>query len=114
MYSIKSRIWIEGQDGVFLGEGRVKLLKAIIEEGSLSKAALSINMSYKKAWKLIDSMNQNSKKPIVTKITGGSNGGGTFVTDYGKQMIKNFDDVNQRCWDFLDNELKSFNYSDES
>ena len=110
MYSIKSRIWIEGQDGVFLGEGRVKLLKAIIEEGSLSKAALSINMSYKKAWKLIDSMNQNSKKPIVTKITGGSNGGGTFVTDYGKQMIKNFDDVNQRCWDFLDNELKSFNY----
>ena len=114
MYSIKSRIWIEGQDGVFLGEGRVKLLKAIIEEGSLSKAALSINMSYKKAWKLIDSMNQNSEEPVVTKITGGSNGGGTFVTDYGKQMIKIFDDVNQRCKDFLDSELKSFNYSDES
>lgn len=114
MYSIKSRIWIEGDEGVFLGEGRVKLLKAIIAEGSLSKAASKINMSYKKAWKLVESMNQNASKPMVTKITGGSNGGGTFVTEYGKQMIHNFDMINEKCWNFLDNELHVFNYIDES
>ncbi|WP_239540737.1 winged helix-turn-helix domain-containing protein [Spongiivirga citrea] len=47
-YSIKSRIWIEAGDNVLLGEGRVVLLKAIDEQGSLSQAAKSINMSYKK------------------------------------------------------------------
>jgi len=41
-YKIKSRIWIEFEDHVLLGEGRVKLLKAIEETGSLSKAAKSL------------------------------------------------------------------------
>jgi molybdate transport system regulatory protein len=41
-YKVKSRIWIEGEEGMFLGNGRVKLLKAIDETGSLTKAAKSM------------------------------------------------------------------------
>ena len=55
-YKIKSRIWIETKNNVLLGEGRVQLLKAIEETGSLSKAAKTIKISYKKAWNLIDSV----------------------------------------------------------
>jgi len=76
MYSIKSRIWIEGKEGVFLGEGRIKILHAIIAEGSLSKAAKSLGMSYKKAWNLVNSMNKNALKPLVNTNTGGI--GGTY------------------------------------
>ena len=47
-YKIKSRIWIEADDNILLGEGRVALLKAIEETGSLTKAAKSLKMSYKK------------------------------------------------------------------
>ena len=56
-YKIKSRIWIEADGEILLGEGRVALLHAINDLGSLSKAAKSLNMSYKKAWSLIDALN---------------------------------------------------------
>ncbi|MBQ4821052.1 LysR family transcriptional regulator [Aquimarina sp. MMG016] len=106
MYAIKSRIWIEGEDGVFLGEGRIKILKAIIKEGSLSKAAKFLGMSYKKAWNLIDSINKNASEPIVITNTGGSGGGGAIITPYGKEMILKFEEINKNCWNFLDQQLK--------
>jgi len=108
-YKVKSRIWIETNNQVLLGEGRIRLLKAIDETGSLSKAAKSLNMSYKKAWNLIDSINNNSKKPVVSKSIGGKGGGGTIITEHGKNLIEVFDNINKRCWEFLDNELKQAN-----
>ncbi len=105
-YKIKSRIWIESKHGVFLGEGRVNLLKAIAKTGSLSKAASSLDMSYKKAWNLLDSMNKVSEKPLVITATGGRGGGGANITPYGEKVIETFDAINQKCWEFLDHELK--------
>ncbi|WP_299260830.1 winged helix-turn-helix domain-containing protein [uncultured Aquimarina sp.] len=106
MYHIKSRIWIEGEEGVFLGEGRIKVLKAIMVEGSLSKAAKSLGMSYKKAWNLVDSINKNASTPVIITNTGGSGGGGTKITAYGIKMITAFENINKNCWDFLDQQLK--------
>ncbi|MFD0988908.1 winged helix-turn-helix domain-containing protein [Mariniflexile jejuense] len=104
-YKIKSRIWIEYNNHVLLGEGRVHLLKAIDEMGSLSKAAKSLNISYKKAWDLIDSVNKSAKNPVTINSIGGKGGGGAELTDYGKLLIKSFDEINQNCWDFLDEQL---------
>ncbi|UKM64419.1 LysR family transcriptional regulator [Flavobacteriaceae bacterium GSB9] len=104
-YKIKSRIWIESDSNVLLGEGRVKLLKAIDETGSLSKAAKSLNLSYKKAWHLIDSVNKSAKKPVTINSIGGKGGGGAELTDYGKSLIVAFDDINKNCWEFLDQQL---------
>jgi len=105
-YKIKSRIWIESEHGVFLGEGRVRLLKAIAKTGSLRKAAGILDMSYKKAWNLLDSMNKTAQKPLVITTTGGKGGGGASLTDYGNEVIDTFDQINQKCWEFLDKELK--------
>ncbi len=105
-YKIKSRIWIESENGVFLGEGRVKLLKAIAQTGSLSKAASTLEMSYKKAWNLLDSMNKATREPLVITSTGGKGGGGAHLTPYGEKMIQTFDTINQKCWEFLDQQSK--------
>lgn len=102
MFQIKSRIWIEGTKGIFLGEGRIHLLKAIDQEGSLSKAAKSLNMSYKKAWNLVDAINKSAPQPIVKKSTGGNGGGGTTITAYGKNKIAQFETLKQKCWDFME------------
>ena len=107
-YKIKSRIWIENEGNVLLGEGRVSLLKAIEETGSLSKAAKSLNLSYKKAWRLMDSVNKSAKQPVTINSIGGKGGGGTILTDYGKSLITAFDTINKNCWNFLDNQLKQF------
>lgn len=105
-YKIKSRIWIETEGNVLLGEGRMHLLKAIDETGSLSKAAKSLNLSYKKAWQLLDSVNKSAKKPVTINSIGGKSGGGTTLTSYGKKLISTFDDINKNCWQFLDKELE--------
>jgi len=105
-YKIKSRIWIESENNVLLGEGRVHLLKAIQKNGSLSKAAKSLNISYKKAWKLLDSVNKSAKKPVTINSIGGKGGGGAELTEYGKSLVKAFDEINRNCWKFLDKQLK--------
>lgn len=105
-YKIKSRIWIELDGEEFLGEGKVQLLKAIDETGSLSKAAKAIHISYKKAWHLIDTTNKASRMPVTTNSIGGKGGGGTELTPYGKSLILVFDEMNKKCWDFLDVQLE--------
>ncbi|GGD11527.1 winged helix-turn-helix domain-containing protein [Hyunsoonleella pacifica] len=104
-YKIKSRIWIESEDNVLLGEGRVHLLKAIDDTGSLSKAAKSLNISYKKAWQMLDAVNKSAKKPVTINSIGGKGGGGAELTEYGKSLVNAFDEINKNCWAFLDKEL---------
>ena len=108
-YKIKSRIWIETDDNVLLGEGRVRLLRAIDETGSLSKAAKTLKISYKKAWSLIDSVNKSAKKPITISSIGGKGGGGAQLTPYGKSLIIAFETINKNCWDFLDKQVININ-----
>ncbi|MBL4587164.1 MAG: LysR family transcriptional regulator [Flavobacteriales bacterium] len=105
--SIRNRLWLMKNGRSYLGQGRVELMKAIIEHGSISAAARSMNMSYKKAWEAIDAMNTLSDKPLVKRTTGGSGGGGTEVTEAGKKAISVYENINQRCNDFLDEELKT-------
>ena len=105
-YKIKSRIWIESDKHVLLGEGRAQLLKTIDETGSLSRAAKELNISYKKAWGLLYSVNKSAKKPVTINSIGGKGGGGTELTGYGKSLIKAFDKINKNCWEFLDKELE--------
>jgi molybdate transport system regulatory protein len=107
MYKIKSRIWIETEEGMFLGNGRIRLLKAIDETGSLNKAAKLIGMSYKKAWNLIDSVNNPAVEEVVSKSIGGKDGGGTHVTPYGKKLISQFEQLNQETITFI-NQSESF------
>ncbi|MDO6744614.1 winged helix-turn-helix domain-containing protein [Tenacibaculum soleae] len=104
-YKIKSKIWIEIDDKVFLGTGRIKLLKSLNITKSLSKSAKVLGMSYKKAWNLIDSVNKSSKKPIVIKSVGGNSGGGTTLTPYGIKMIGVYDTINNNCWKHLDKQV---------
>ena len=100
-YQLRGRIWIEGQEGTFLGYGRVVLLERIQEHGSISAAARSMEMSYRHAWKLVDSMNRQSRKPVVVSSTGGRGGGGAELTREGEQAIETFWSVYGEFRDFL-------------
>jgi molybdate transport system regulatory protein len=97
---VNLNFWIDKENKSYLGKGRIKLLKLIDKYGSISKAAREMKMSYKAAWDAVDIINSLSKKPLVEKQSGGKGGGGTYLTDYGKQIIKEFDN--------LENEINSF------
>lgn len=87
---LRGRVWIDGPEGTFMGYGRVVLLERIIEHGSISKAARSMEMAYRHAWNLVDSMNRQSPRPFVEVATGGRGGGGAQVTEEGRKAIKLF------------------------
>ncbi len=105
---IKSKIWIETEEGIIISDGRIRLLKLIEATGSLNKAAKEMNISYQKAWKLVDASNKASKEPLVETQIGGNKGGGTVLTPYGKSLIESFEAINTSCWEFLDAELKKY------
>ncbi len=106
---VKGRIWLEHNDQIILGVGRVRLLEQILIDGSINSACKSLKMSYKKAWKLIDSMNEVSDKPLVEKISGGKGGGGTQVTDFGKEMILKFRTAETNTKQFFESESGKLN-----
>lgn len=105
---IKSKIWIETDEGVLISEGRVQLLKLIAQTGSLNKAAKAMNLSYQKAWKLVDASNKAAKEPLIATQVGGNKGGGTVLTAYGQSLIDAFDAINTDCWKFLDSEFNKY------
>ncbi len=92
-FKIKSRIWIDAEDGMYLGEGRIALLCEIDKQGSISKAAKAMNMSYKKAWNLVDSMNSKGSEPLVIRKTGGAGGGGAELSETGRQAIQIYNEI---------------------
>jgi molybdate transport system regulatory protein len=89
-YNCAGRIWIENNGRTFLGYGRVVLLENIKELGSISKAARAMKMSYKHAWDLINSINQQAGTPLVKMSKGGRGGGGAQLTEAGEKAVVDF------------------------
>jgi molybdate transport system regulatory protein len=108
----RGRVWIEGTDGTFLGYGRVVLLERIHEYGSITKAAKSMEMSYRRAWDLVDSMNKQAKRPFVELATGGKGGGGALVTEEGERAIELFWKFSEDFQRFIAKEQQKL-FSDE-
>jgi len=71
-----------------IGPGKADLLQAIEQTGSISAAARSLGMSYRRAWLLLDTMNQCFRKPVVYTATGGKGGGGAQITPFGKTVLR--------------------------
>jgi molybdate transport system regulatory protein len=76
------------RDEAFLGEGRIGLLEAIGRCGSISRAAREVGISYKTAWDAVDAMNNAAENPLVRRAVGGVGGGGTMLTEEGKETIR--------------------------
>lgn len=73
-----------------IGPGKISLLEAILATGSLTAAAKHIDMSYRRAWVLIDELNKSLKMPAVASAKGGENGGGSVVTPVGLQLLERY------------------------
>ncbi len=100
-YRWKGRLWLEGAEGTFIGFGRIVLLERIAEFGSISKAARSMEMSYKHAWDLVASMNRQAPAPLIETAAGGKGGGGTRLTEAGRDAIDLFRGAHERLQEFL-------------
>jgi len=73
-----------------VGPGKICLLEAIRDAGSLSQGARNLGMSYRRAWLLVESLKQSFQQPVTMASTGGKDGGGMHITAFGDALIKNY------------------------
>ena len=83
--------------GSALGPGMAALLEAIGEKGSIRKAAAGMEMSYRKAWLLIQGLQQTFGGPVVITETGGASGGGAKLTELGLKLVKTYRTIESRA-----------------
>ena len=71
-----------------VGPGKIALLEEIERGGSLSQAARTLNMSYRRAWQLLESLNGSFAKAVVITAKGGRGGGGAILTPFGRELVR--------------------------
>jgi len=80
-----------------LGPGKIDLLRAVAETGSISAAARTLGFSYKRAWLLIDTLNRGFGRPVVERSVGGRGGGGARLTPLGTALLWHYEAIEAAC-----------------
>ena len=83
-------IRIDLSDHGAIGPGKIRLLELVGESGSISAAGRAMNMSYRRAWMLIDNLNRCFRAPLVETQLGGTRGGGAVLTELGHDVIARY------------------------
>ncbi|MCB2384837.1 winged helix-turn-helix domain-containing protein (plasmid) [Shewanella xiamenensis] len=86
---VRPRVYIG--ENISIGPGKIDLLRQVGNMHSISGAARASGIPYKRAWLLIDTLNQGFGKPVVETATGGKRGGGAELTPLGRQLVDDYD-----------------------
>lgn len=81
------RMRISRDEAILVGPGKISLLEAIAKTRSITAAAKSIGMSYRRAWILVDQVNAALRQPAVASSIGGEHGGGSRLTEAGLELV---------------------------
>ena len=88
MATLSVRIALD--DGGRIGPGKIDLLEEIAACGSISGAGRAMEMSYRRAWELVEEMNSIFAGPVVERQVGGKNGGGATLTPLGRSLVTRY------------------------
>lgn len=90
-----------------IGPGKIRLLELIRSTGSISAAAREMEMSYRRAWLLIEEINTALKMPVVQTSTGGSGGGGAVLTPLGEMLIATYREIEAEATAIVEKRIES-------
>ena len=97
MKAITRIIFLDEKNEKFFGEGPARLLRGVEKTGSLRGAALSMNMAYTKALKLIKNAEATLGFSLISRVTGGKDGGGSCLTAEGKEWLERYEAYREAC-----------------
>ncbi len=100
MTEVELHINILKEGKLLLNPDRIKLLRSIHQTGSLLTASKKIGASYNKAWRILEALNTSSGKPLIEKLRGGKDGGGAIVTDFGKLILNEYNEIEKMVNNF--------------
>lgn len=102
------RISLVENDQKIFGEGPLMLLKKVEETGSLRQAALSMEMSYSKAWGMIKTIEKELGVSILNRSIGGEQGGGSSLTPEAKKLMERYEKLKNQVDKYIKEEMKAF------
>jgi len=94
---VQFRLRIRNGDDIAVGPGKIALLEAVANTGSITAAAKLLGMSYRRAWLLVDTMNRCFKSRVVETEAGGNRGGGTRLTALGAEVVRSYRRIEARA-----------------
>ena len=97
MKAVTKVTFLDEQGEKFFGEGPARLLRAVERHGSLRSAAISMEMAYTKALKLTKQAEAALGYPLITRTTGGKDGGGSTLTPEGKRWLQTYEAYRDAC-----------------
>ena len=106
--TLRPQIRIMFRKAIAMGPGKADLLQAIGETGSISAAARRMKMSYRRAWLLVDTMNQCFDGPLVETATGGNHGGGARITELGQEVLQRYREMDSKASAAVSKEIVAF------
>jgi molybdate transport system regulatory protein len=106
--TLRPQIRIMFRKAIAMGPGKADLLQAIGETGSISAAARRMKMSYRRAWLLVDTMNQCFDGPLVETATGGNHGGGARITELGQEVLRRYREMDSKASAAVSKEIVAF------
>ena len=101
-------IRIDLETGGRIGPGKIALLEAIRETGSITAAAVAMKMSYRRAWLLVDELNKLLNEPVVATAQGGAMGGGATLTPVGEKTIALYHSIEAQTQSSARSEFQAF------
>lgn len=91
--ALQGTLWLSAGGRNLGGHGRMALLRAVVEHGSITQAAKAYGISYKAAWDAIDTMNRVAGEPLVERSSGGRGGGSTRLTERGRRLLERYGEI---------------------
>ena len=83
--------------GRAIGHGKIRLLEAVRDYGSISAAGRAMGMSYRRAWLLIDELNGLFDEPVIETKHGGPGGGGAELTPFGHRVVQQYRSIETKA-----------------
>ena len=103
---IKSKFWIEVDGKPVFGSGKRCLLEAIEKNGSINQAAKEINISYRRAWSYLNTMEERLGMKLIERQTGGKNGGGAALTENARTLLKQYKNLESGLQKIVDGKFR--------
>ena len=97
-----------GKTAAAMGPGKAELVERIGRTGSISAAAREMDMSYRRAWQLVESLNATFRDTVVATAIGGSRGGGAKVTPFGERLVARFRAMENKASAVIASDLRRF------
>ena len=90
-------IRVDLASGARIGPGKIAVLEAIAQSGSISAAGRALHISYRRTWELVEDLNATLGAPVVQTAAGGSGGGGASLTELGQAVVARYRAIEEDC-----------------